>query len=153
MIEWNTNSFMMFMVLAAFMFLLNAEVNEFKGCPVYKISNDKCSPSTSIFNREMIPSEKDTTDELKTKILKAAVIESKTVKWRVSLIIAIASTFLLHLFLLTPGRMPEWLTFYNCILITFIVIYFYFNYMAFHYSEDPSNNIKNAVNLLISRIH
>jgi cation transport ATPase len=143
----------MYILLVLFgIFIFQAENRELKGCEVYTIFNSECDPSKSIFNFGMIPKAVDSTKEIKDKMMKAATIDTRVVKWRLTMVLAIIISFLTYLLIMTPGSLPPWNQLYITVLLCFTAIYMYFSFMSFHGSKDSIRNIKVGCDLLISRI-
>jgi hypothetical protein len=97
----------------------------------------------------------DEPSELLDKIERASYTEELTVKWRRCYILAFFIMTLSWAFVMFPiiGRFPRFYEAGMLIFIAMMIIYYSFNYYAFHHYEAPTQYIRASTELLRDKLN
>ena len=101
-------------------------------CPNFNSTAEQCESEGGMAFSGSRPSDTDDCQTLIRKIRKGAGAEQRSIKWRRSFLLSVAIMLIASLLVLTPGRLPDWKTFYLSVLISFAVIFGSYVYYSYH---------------------
>ena len=116
-------------------------------CPM-GTSMSECKPNqyNSAVLSGTIAEPTDSFDVIIGKTIRAAAHDMYAIKWRTALVLS----FFIALFFwfLVFGRLPRWHRFYLTVLISFIILYVYGNFSAFHFNALAVDVVEYNLSLL-----
>ena len=104
------------------------------------------------------PLEGDSPKTLVHRLVRAAGSENRSIKWRRALILSsiVVAVILLVIIPLTGDEvfsLPRFDLYITCVLSSFAILYFSFNYYSYHIFNKGRNNAKNAGKELLEQIN
>lgn len=109
------------------------------------VSNPLAFPNTK-------PNENDTIKKSIYRIRDANDVYTTTILWRRTAFLSMVICFALFFLLITPGKLPNWQTFYLSFFIVYTLFYFQQAYYNHHYFSIPAKhteqNLQNIENRL-----
>lgn len=107
-------------------------------CPYLQASEEECRARGGMPFADTSPEPGDSAKTLRQKVDKALKHESAAIKWRRSLVLSVFIN--LGLTALVYRKIPPWWKFYTGVIVTYFVIFGYFNYYSFHISNEAEKN-------------
>lgn len=117
-------------------------------CPDLYSDRSECRPGIGMPIRNTEPNENDTPCEILDKIDRASQAESKNIKWRQALYLAIGLSFAIFLLVVTPGKLPEWHVFYASVVVSFAILYLHYNWYSYHRYSYAEKHIHSNIDKL-----
>ncbi len=142
-----TNTLMYLLIFLATIIVFRIEKSEWECVNPYEWWKP-CKIDEGMPYRGSKPEPSDDCSILLNKINIAAGAEQASIKWRRAFILAVLTTLLSFVLVITPASLPEWNTFYVVVLIGWTVIYFNLNNYSYHKYNVPQDYITKSVELL-----
>jgi len=103
------------------------------------------------------PQQDDSVETLVHRLTRAAGSENRSIKWRRALILSsiVVAVILLVIIPLTGDEtftLPRFDLYITCVLASFTILYFSFNYYSYHIFTKGRNNAKEAGKELLNKI-
>lgn len=103
-------------------------------------------------NRSGSSSIEDSPDTIMSNIVKGAKAEQDSIKWRRALIVSYIVALLISVTVCSNGSLIVWPRFLTCMVIVWAAMYFTMNFYSAHISAPITENIKDSISLLKSKI-
>ena len=119
------------------------------GCPYVGCDKSLCHDGNGTHYQGCDPEPNDTSVELGKKIIKASMIHRKTVYWRRSILITLASLIILWLVLFQ--RFPNGPELMTGMFILGGIWYFSFNFYNYHHFDHAHKKLVKSVKALVEK--
>jgi len=141
---------MYILIICAVLFVFFIETKDVN-CPTQKSTREECSKYGGMAYSYTNPEINDSCNTLLNKIDKAGKADLSMIKWRKAFTLGFLISIVMWILVITPGRLPIWTTFYVCVIVTFAMLYIYFNLYSTHVYNNVYNNIHDTVEMLKSK--
>jgi len=144
------------MDLAAYGLILGVTVkillveNKDVTCPTFSSSKEECDIRGGMPFSDTHPEPNDTPKVLKAKVAKAIKHWSTAVKWRRSLVLAVAITGTVTILLYR--KVIPWQQFYLGVLVSYAIIFAYHNYYDFHVAGPAEKRGQASLDALYEKM-
>lgn len=118
-------------------------------CPEQHCDSKLCGDGKGKWYQGGMPKTEDTTSDTLDKIVYLSEIESRTVKWRRSLILSLVVMGIIYAI---GSKVPSMKDFFLTLIPVFVVVYGSFSYYQYHYYKFPQEFIKQNVDKLRKKI-
>jgi len=120
-------------------------------CPYLKAPKEECAIRGGMPFADTHPTPDDTPEQLRKKVSKAMRHETSAIKWRRSLVLAVFINAGLAV-LLWRKPMPWW-KFYLGVIVTYFIIFGYFNYYSYHISREAEQRGRASLKQLYEKLN
>ena len=117
-------------------------------CPNFNSSQEQCESEGGMAFSGSRPTDSDDCQTLIRKIRKGVGAEQRSIKWRRSFLLSVAIMLVASILVITPGRLPDWKTFYLSVLISFAVLFGSYVYYSYHIYGRAEQWAKDAIDEL-----
>lgn len=117
-------------------------------CPTFQSSDAECAAQGGMAYSNTAPYTGDSCTQILDKMVKASAVETSTIKWRRSFLLAVGIVFAICILLLTPTTLPAWPIFLLAVGVAYIIIFMNFEYYDYHVFAIAEQNVKEGAKLL-----